>query len=525
MSEPAAWWSVDEAFARRIVANLRRRFEVSAPKRHSLSAVCFETFDWRLWRAGFGLQRLGDRPLRWVLHTLEDGRVIARSAAPGGSCRRWFWQDFPPGVLRDQLRDVCKERAVVPAGRFRERREHFAILNKDKKTVCRVTFEHATATEAKTKEQRSVAGFRLMPLKGYAQEARAVAACFAEMGCQAERNGNHPARVAFASVGREPLDYSSRTDVSLPRGITAADACRRIHLASLDMAERNLPGIMDDLDTEFLHDFRVALRRSRSALGLVKGVFPRAETDRFERKLADIQRATNGLRDLDVHLLERETFEVLLPPELHAGLDGLFRRLSRERAGAFRKCRRFLASPATRETMEQWRAFLEHPDRGEGDAPRANEPAVALGTRLLRKRLRRILKDGRAIDSKTPDTALHKLRLQVKKLRYLLEFFGSLLPAGEAAWLVKRFRKLQTILGQFNDLCTQEIWVRQRLEEAEKNGDTSAELAASLGGLLSELARARKARRAKFDRAFARLDDPAVRERAAKLFSGKEKRV
>ena len=36
----------------------------------------------------------------------------------------------------------------------------------------------------------------------------------------------------------------------------------------------NLPGLLDDIDTEFLHDFRVAVRRTRSTLKLGRPALP-----------------------------------------------------------------------------------------------------------------------------------------------------------------------------------------------------------------------------------------------------------
>ena len=48
--------------------------------------------------------------------------------------------------------------------------------------------------------------------------------------------------------------------------IHASEACRRIlaHLAQI--IRLNEDGIRKDIDTEFLHDFRVAVRRARSLL-------------------------------------------------------------------------------------------------------------------------------------------------------------------------------------------------------------------------------------------------------------------
>ncbi len=515
MNDAARCWLIDDSLADRVLADIERLFTVAPNGSETLSAHCLETFDWRLLEEGLVLLETF-RPRRLILSRVHDRSVVA-GIRLGGNTQTNFRQDLPTGELRERLQAVCGVRALLASGRFRETRKRFNLLNRDGKTVCRIALENVSAKDD------SSTGFRLTPLKGYESEAARVAALLAEAGCRAGESWTHPASLAFASVGREPFDYSSKSDLKLPPGITAADACRRIHLASLDIAERNLPGALADLDTEFLHDFRVALRRSRSALQLVKGVFPSSVEKEFLRELIKIQKATNKLRDLDVHLIERDALEALLPPELQNGLNGLFRQISKERARAFVKCRDFLKRPSTRNTLAQWRHFLEKETARAGSL--AGKPAIKVGKRLLRKRFERILRDGRAIGKVSPDKALHNLRIQFKKLRYLLEFFGSLLPPGDTAFLVRRFRKLQTILGRFNDLATQEDWARRRLDVAEGKKGTPAGLAASLGGLLSELARARRAERAKFGKAFAALDTPAVRKRADILFSGKDRQT
>ena len=42
-------------------------------------------------------------------------------------------------------------------------------------------------------------------------------------------------------------------------------AVARLLLRLLDTCESNVDGVLRDIDTEFLHDLRVAVRRTRSA--------------------------------------------------------------------------------------------------------------------------------------------------------------------------------------------------------------------------------------------------------------------
>jgi len=75
----------------------------------------------------------------------------------------------------------------------------------------------------------------------------------------------------------------------------------------------NEVNIEKDLDTEFLHDFRVAIRRTRSALGQIKNVFPMRTTNRFKKDFAFVGELSNQLRDLDVYLLKEDTYKTMLP--------------------------------------------------------------------------------------------------------------------------------------------------------------------------------------------------------------------
>ena len=63
-----------------------------------------------------------------------------------------------------------------------------------------------------------------------------------------------------------------------------------------------------------------------------------------------------------------------------------------------------------------------------------------------------VLRDGRAIKSDSPDEALHTLRSDCKRLRYLFEFFDPIYGQALSRW-IKRLKKLQDVLGDFQDAC------------------------------------------------------------------------
>jgi CHAD domain-containing protein len=121
----------------------------------------------------------------------------------------------------------------------------------------------------------------------------------------------------------------------------------------------------------------------------------------------------------------------------------------------------------------------------------------------------RILARGRAIDATTPDSALHRLRIDGKKLRYLLEFFASLCTKKAHGRIVDQLKKLQDNLGDFNDLSLQLADLHGALAKAESDGYGSITTAA-LGGLIARLNQRKREVRERFTATFAGFAAPAT---------------
>src|SRR6185369_7776489 len=96
----------------------------------------------------------------------------------------------------------------------------------------------------------------------------------------AETSGDGPLKVLLQHANCVPQKYTLRPPFGLEMDTLAREAVGRIVRTILEIAMRNVPGILNDLDTEFLHDYRICLRKIRSLLSLVKGVYPAGETQR-----------------------------------------------------------------------------------------------------------------------------------------------------------------------------------------------------------------------------------------------------
>ena len=92
----------------------------------------------------------------------------------------------------------------------------------------------------------------------------------------------------------------------------------------IQTARHNEKGVVADYDTEFLHDYRVSLRKVRSVLSLFKGVYSLEDTVHLMKDFSSLMQKTNGLRDLDVYLLNKQKYFRLVPTDTHEGLEILF---------------------------------------------------------------------------------------------------------------------------------------------------------------------------------------------------------
>ncbi|MCG2816342.1 MAG: CHAD domain-containing protein [Candidatus Aminicenantes bacterium] len=282
----------------------------------------------------------------------------------------------------------------------------------------------------------------------------------------------------------------------------------------------NENGIFDDDDPEYLHDFRVAVRRTRSALAQIKNVFPASQTNKWKKKFKRLGRASNRLRDLDVYLLKKEDDRALLPERLKDELEGLFSELKVKRDLEFHNFLLLLKGDFYRRLKEDWNMFLLEQDQ-EKDIPRSGRISTMDGAHdILHRRWKRVLKKGKRIASDSPDEDLHSLRIECKKLRYSLEFFSSLFPGGEIRHLITRLKKLQDHLGIYNDIQMQknelDHFIQTRAHQI--SDENFIRLSTAVERLIARLEEKKETGRASFDRVFKEFAGPENRECFNRLF-------
>jgi CHAD domain-containing protein len=411
-----------------------------------------DTFDWRLYASGMVLEEIVEGQQReLVLRRLDTGIPLARTRLTRHAA---FARDLPPGHLRDRLAPVLEMRELLPLVTIRARTQGLRLLNKQQKTIARLTIEEGTLQARKGARGRPLPGrVTLLPVKGYKKPVARITRTLEDL--QLVPDSRDPALTALAIAGIAPGSYSSKLDLHLEPDMRSDQATRIILSHLLDTMRMNEAGTRKGSDTEFLHDFRVAVRRSRSALGQIKGVLPQPVLARYRREFAWLGQITGPTRDLDVYLLNFPEYRDNLPESMRADLDPLHEFLERHWQSEHAALARALDSARYRRLVDSWQTFLERPVKVRSTLPNARLPIGELASRRIWRVYRRILREGNAIEPDTPAAALHELRKTAKKLRYLMEFFQSLYPARDIKRLIGVLKSLQNNLGDFQDFEVQ----------------------------------------------------------------------
>jgi CHAD domain-containing protein len=488
-----------------------------------------DTFDWRLYRAGLELEyehaaRGGIRGGRLLLSKDE----VPQAEQPVDNWRRdrpHLAEDLPAGPVRDQVFRLASPRALLPVATAAGPISVTRLLNADGKTVAKLVVDHPAVTRG----DQTIwlpARLAIAEVRGYPGQARKAARLLADVpGVGAARSSTFLS--AVAAMGLHPGDYSNSVHAEITALTPAPVAVASVLLGLLDTLEQNVDGVLRDIDTEFLHDLRVAVRRTRSGIKLLGDVVPGAGPYAPEFKwLGDL---TTPTRDLDVYLLGFGALTAQLVAASPADLEPFRAFLARRRVRETRRLAAGLRSARFHTLTGHWRKVLleaqesgrkgsNGPGRGTSSGSwvlTADELAVARTGRVFR----RVAAQGAAITAGSPPEALHNLRKRCKELRYVLEFFAPLHDPAAYRKVVGDLKQLQDVLGEFQDSQVQreEIHALADAMLAERAAPAATLLA--MGELAANLTRRQTDARANFARRFTAFAGPAGQQRVRDLLA------
>jgi CHAD domain-containing protein len=478
----------------RVVASLGRRFTVAPGPRSLVTRTHVDTFDRRLRAAGLALEHDVTSRRQTLVLTRADGPG-ATTAATG---LRWpaFPDALPDGALRQAVAGPAGIRALTAVGQEKRRLQLLELRNTDDKIVVRVELDEPDE-EAPARPPTVT----VRELRGYADEAAQATKALVAAGL---RPAPDPVPVDDEQGGTPVADRQQSAHVLLAAALGG-------FATALD---DNLPGLLDDVDTEFLHDFRVAVRRTRATLKIGRPALPDSMRTEWEPAFKWLGDLTTPVRDLDVYELELPMMGGWLVAADAADLSAFATHLRRRRSAARRTLLRGLRSQRYRRLRADWDLALDR--LGGGDSDPAGPTAGDLADQAIRRAARRVLHGGRSVAADSAATDLHDLRKRCKELRYALEVFAPVIDTAIRKKVVGDLKDLQDVLGRFQDTEVQRRALRSFAEEMMADG-TSAEAVLAMGELIGHLDAEQDRARAEFDTAFATFARPAGVQRLLHL--------
>lgn len=467
---------------------------VAEPLRSGLR-LYLDTADWRLNAAGWTMELEHGTSLTLRETQTDEPRVTTEVAgAPTGA------GDLPPGPAWDRLRPVVEGRCLLVQLSAEVRSHRLAALDREGKTTARVELVRYSVGSAEG--HRVVRYATVFPVRGYDRSAARIVSVLDGMGL---RRVDGPLIVSLlAAAGRPRPGTNLGPGVPLDRSDPAARAIGAILDRLRTHVLANEEGVRHQRDTEFLHDYRVAIRRARSIVRQAAGILPSDQMSNLAAELGWLGGLTSPPRDLDVHLEELATRGEPEIEPLRTYLVGRRREIQGELVAA-------LDSERYKRLLDHWQTLAAAPPSPE--APDARRPAGEVADEHVARAFRRVIKRGRAIEAASAPEALHDLRKRAKELRYLLECFQTLYPEKERSEAVKELKLLQDNLGEYQDCQVQAGALRVMAEDLMEKQAAPAATLMTLGRLAEDLERRERQARDEFEARFARFSSAENRKR------------
>lgn len=476
----------------------------------------YDSFDWRLHAKGLRLAQIGTPHGSMLRLRAVDGSDVV-DPVECGETPAWP-ADLPDGELKQRVARLLDMRVLLPLATIDGEVTEIRYLNDDTKTVVRLQNLVLQTTAPDVKEPRALwPRLRLLPVKGYEDECERLADKLAN-----EFEWPNAPDCLFdetmASVGREAGDYSSKLSLTLRPEQMAVKAVRKILTTLLDTLERNIPGTRADLDSEFLHDLRVATRRTRSALSQIKRVLPDAVVTEYKTRFAWLGQITGPTRDLDVFLLELPHYRASLPKVMARDLDVLEDHLRATHQTEQARLKRKLGSAEMKALIEDWRNVLNSEMPLDQAGWLADLPIEQVASQRIWKMYRKTVKAGRAVSPDDPPAAMHELRKDCKKLRYLIEFFRSLYDGKDVKAIIRVLKDLLDNLGDYQDLVVQADKLKAFAAKLNQDDPGHLPTVLAIGALVADLLRRQQQAHERFAERFEHFDAKENRERFKRLF-------
>lgn len=422
-----------------------------------------DTFDWALDRSGLKLlvhecrtetqlMFLGPR-----LSVFEDLPITKT---------RWLNAErLDQPFLRRGLLEATHQRALVVQASTPARSQLFQFLNSQGMPVATLLFFELPEINKCHILLVTKRGYRSFQRK----TSQKVLGALSDLNIKVENED--PFDMILSVNQRYKRDYQSRFALDFEPSTYGCIALGQALSSEQHRAEKNAPWIKDHPDPEFLHDLRVALRRTSSLIKSLEPLLGSIDTSWFRSELKYFINTSSPVRDL-------ENLGIITGKQLDANksspeLDDLNSQISRDVSRKYDELAQLIPSPRFDNLISSWGQIARKSlSLSLAPDPVFNAMGSTIGhvesldvfpkTRvkesarvLLAKSGAALIKRARKARKLKTAESLHSLRKEAKAFRYLLEFYEPVLEPARTRQCINSIKKLQDALGQHQDTFVQ----------------------------------------------------------------------
>lgn len=241
-------------------------------------------------------------------------------------------------------------------------------------------------------------------------------------------------------------DYTAKLNHKISKDKFSINDFMNHNISTLNsLIEVNYHGVRNNLDNEFLHDFRTSLRRFRVLLLNITKIDASINVDTENLIFKKVQKSTNKIRDYDVfifklHLLKKEVPSLILPY-----YELIFDDLQSKRESFFNKFSNNIDYLELNETINNFNNSLALQNINY-------EKFTELLSQIIKEYLDQIKHFYQILTNNFNVPDMHRLRIKIKVLRYLLEINQSVFRVKDYKRCEEQLKALQGKLGKYNDV-------------------------------------------------------------------------
>ncbi len=227
-------------------------------------------------------------------------------------------------------------------------------------------------------------------------------------------------------------------------------ALRKILTHQLQRFQEQLPGVRRDIDTEFVHQARVATRRMRSALRLFRDAVPESTAAYLGEELKWLGSGFGTVRDLDVFLLNLSQFQPQIKRFPSKKKQAFENWIEKHRRAPLKALQEALETSRYRNFERRFMQFLERALPARPRSPMAIKRVREVAPLVITEKFEAAIKQGHKVLANPKLKQFHRLRIQMKRLRYALEFMAPAYDGGLDPF-IERTVEIQDCLGELQD--------------------------------------------------------------------------